>query len=59
MDLSNVRLEVMNTVEKKVDGFIDKYLIPVEEIWQPTDLLPDLQQENYVEQIEQIREEAK
>ncbi len=59
MALSNVRLEVMNTVEKKVDGFIDKYLIPVEEIWQPTDLLPDLQQENYAEQIEQIREEAK
>ncbi len=59
MALSNARLEVMNTIEKKVDGFIDEYLIPVEEIWQPTDLLPNLQQENYVDQIEQIREEAK
>jgi len=49
----------MNTVEKEVDGFIEKYLIPVEDIWQPTDLLPNLQQENYVEEITQIREEAK
>lgn len=59
MALDNIRLEVMNTVEKEVDGFIKKYLIPVEDIWQPTDLLPNLQQENYVEEITQIREEAK
>ncbi|WP_081208341.1 acyl-ACP desaturase [Salegentibacter sediminis] len=59
MALSNVRLEVMQTIEKKVDGFIDQYLIPVEDIWQPTDLLPDLQKENYAEDIDQIREEAK
>jgi len=49
----------MNTVEKEVDGFIEKYLIPAEEIWQPTDLLPNLQQENYLEEITQLREEAK
>lgn len=59
MALDNIRLEVMNTVEKEVDGFIEKYLIPVEDIWQPTDLLPNLQQENYAEEITQIREEAK
>ncbi|MGY5849266.1 acyl-ACP desaturase [Salegentibacter sp. F14] len=59
MALSNVRLEVMQTIEKKVDGFIDQYLIPVEDIWQPTDLLPNLQKENYAEDIDQIREEAK
>lgn len=59
MALDNIRLEVMNTVEKQVDGFIEKYLIPVEEIWQPTDLLPNLQGENYMDEITQIREEAK
>lgn len=59
MALENIRLEVMKTVEKQVDGFIEKYLIPVEEIWQPTDLLPNLQKENYAEDIDQIREEAK
>jgi acyl-[acyl-carrier-protein] desaturase len=59
MALDNIRLEVMNTVEKQVDGFIEQYLIPVEEIWQPTDLLPNLQGENYMDEISQIREEAK
>lgn len=57
--LKNKRLEVMQTVEKEVDNFIDKYLIPVEEIWQPTDLLPDFQKENYMEEVHQIREESK
>ena len=59
MALDNIRLEVMNTVEKEVDGFIEKYLIPVEEIWQPTDLLPNLQGEDYMNELTQIREEAK
>jgi len=59
MALDNIRLEVMNTVEKQVDGFIKEYLIPVEDIWQPTDLLPNLQGENYMDEITQIREEAK
>ena len=59
MALKNIRLEVMKTVEKKVEGFMDKYLIPVEEIWQPSDLLPNLQQENYMDEMVQIREEAK
>lgn len=57
--LKNIRLEVMQTVEKEVDNYIDKYLIPVEQIWQPTDLLPDFQSENYIEEVRQIREEAK
>lgn len=59
MKLKNIRLEVMQTVEKEVDSYIDKYLIPVEEIWQPTDLLPNFQSENYIEEIQQIREESK
>ncbi len=58
MALSNMRLEVMKTVEKSIDSYVEKYLIPVEEIWQPTDLLPNLQKENYMEEIRQIREEA-
>ncbi|CAN5413077.1 acyl-ACP desaturase [soil metagenome] len=58
MALSNMRLEVMKTVEKSIDNYVEKYLIPVEEIWQPTDLLPNLQKENYMDEIIQIREEA-
>ena len=54
-----MRLEVMQTVEKSIDSFVDKYLIPIEDVWQPTDLLPNLQQENYNDGIIQLREEAK
>ena len=41
MSLKNVRLEVMNFLEKDVDTLIQKYLIPIEDIWQPTDFLPN------------------
>ncbi|MCB0466125.1 MAG: acyl-ACP desaturase, partial [Aequorivita sp.] len=59
MALKNIRLEVMQTVEQKIDSYIDQYLIPVDEIWQPTDLLPNFQKENYMDEVTQIREEAK
>lgn len=59
MALDNIRLEVMQTVEKSIDKFVEKYLIPVEEIWQPTDLLPNFQNEDFMEEVNQIREEAK
>lgn len=59
MSLTNIRLEVMQTVEKSIDSFVDKYLIPVEDIWQPTDLLPNSQQEGFMDEVTQIREEAK
>lgn len=49
----------MQTVEKSIDTFVDKYLIPVEDIWQPTDLLPNSQEEGFMEHVMQIREEAK
>lgn len=59
MVLKNVRLEVMQTVEKEIDRYVEQYLIPVEDIWQPTDLLPNFQSENYIEEVAQLREEAK
>ena len=59
MALKNIRLEVMQTVEKEIDRYVDQYLIPVDEIWQPTDLLPNFQGENYMEEVTQLREEAK
>lgn len=59
MALENIRLEVMKTVEKSIDEFVDKYLIPVEKIWQPTDLLPNSQQDGFFDEVTQIREEAK
>lgn len=59
MSAHNIRLEVMKAIEGKVEGFIDSYLVPIEKIWQPTDFLPDSQSDNFFNEVEQIREEAK
>ena len=54
-----MRLEVMQFLEKNIDTFVDQYLIPVEKIWQPTDLLPDSQNETFFEDVKELREIAK
>ncbi len=59
MATKNIRLEVMQQLEDKVDGFIDQFLIPVEKIWQPTDFLPDSQSDDFYDEITEIRELAK
>jgi acyl-[acyl-carrier-protein] desaturase len=59
MSAHNVRLEVMKLLEKDIDAFVDEYLIPVEEIWQPTDMLPNSQNENFFEEVKELREIAK
>ena len=59
MSAFHVRLEVMKTIESQVGGFIDKFLIPIEKIWQPTDFLPESDSENFIEEVKEIREMAK
>jgi len=59
MSLQNIRLEVMKTLEKSIDTFVDKFLIAPEKIWQPTDFLPDSQSKNFIEEVEEIRELSK
>lgn len=55
----NVRLEVMEFIDKDVDAYVEKFLIEPEKIWQPTDFLPDSQSENFYEEIRELRELAK
>lgn len=59
MSTHNIRLEVMKLLEKDIDTFVDDYLIPVEKIWQPTDLLPDSQNEQFYDEVKELREIAK
>ena len=59
MSILNIRLDVMKAVEKQVDGFMEKYLIPIDKIWQPSDFLPDSQSEEFMDEIKEIQEEAK
>jgi acyl-[acyl-carrier-protein] desaturase len=59
MSIQNIRLEVMQFLEKNIDSFVENYLIPVEKIWQPTDLLPDSQSEGFFDEVKELREIAK
>jgi acyl-[acyl-carrier-protein] desaturase len=59
MSIQNIRLEVMQLLEKKIDSFMEEFLIPVEKIWQPTDLLPDSNQEKFLEEVKELREISK
>lgn len=59
MSLQNVRLEVMQFLEKNIDSFVENYLIPVEKIWQPSDLLPNSEKETFLQDVTELREIAK
>nr|WP_294933606.1 acyl-ACP desaturase [uncultured Flavobacterium sp.] len=59
MSIQNVRLEVMQFLEKNIDTFVENYLIPVEKIWQPSDLLPDSEKETFFDDVKELRELAK
>jgi acyl-[acyl-carrier-protein] desaturase len=59
MSIKNIRLEVMQFLENKVDDFVDQFLIPVEKIWQPTDFLPNSENESFFEEVKELREIAK
>ena len=59
MSLQNIRKEVMKTLEKNIDSFIDSFLIPAEKIWQPTDFLPNSQKDSFIEEIKEIQEISK
>ena len=59
MSIKNVRLEVMQFLEKKIDSFMQEFLIPVEKIWQPSDFLPSSENENFLEEVKELRAIAK
>jgi acyl-[acyl-carrier-protein] desaturase len=57
--LSNLRKEVMLTLGNKIEKFTEDYLIKPEEIWQPTDFLPNPQGDTFMEEVQEIRELSK
>ncbi|HMQ44010.1 MAG TPA: acyl-ACP desaturase, partial [Mariniflexile sp.] len=59
MSLKNVRLEVMQFLEKDVASLMEKYLIPIDKIWQPTDFLPNSEGDRFFEEVKEIRELSK
>lgn len=59
MKLINIRLEVMQTIEKSMDELLKKYLKPIETNWQPSELLPASDSLEFFEEIREIQELAK
>jgi len=59
MSIHNIRLEVMRTLEKSIDDFVQKFLVVPENIWQPSDLLPDPQSDKFLDQVKEIQELSK
>ena len=59
MSAKNIRLEVMRHLEKSIDALVEQYLIPVDKIWQPAELLPDSDNEEFFDKVKVLREEAK
>lgn len=59
MSVKNIRLEVMQFLENKVDEFVDQFLIPVEKIWQPSDFLPNSESDTFFDEVKELREIAK
>ena len=51
MSIYNVRKEVMLNLEKSMQSFMDRYLIPPEKIWQPTDFLPNSQKDSFISEV--------
>ena len=50
-----VRKEVMKTLDKEVLGYIETYLTPIEDIWQPTDFLPDTTSPDFKYDLDELQ----
>lgn len=50
-----VRTEVMSQLGKEVDFYMEKFLTPIEKIWQPSDFLPDPSAENFKYDLEELQ----
>jgi acyl-[acyl-carrier-protein] desaturase len=59
MKLENIRLEVMQTIEKSMGDLLTKYLKPIEENWQPSDFLPEAGTDTFFDEVEELQALAK
>ena len=52
------KVEVMNYLDKEIAGAIPQFLKPIDEIWQPADLLPHSENEEFIDQIKELQQKA-
>lgn len=51
--------EVMQFLDKEVDGWNDHYLKDIEKNWQPSDMLPDASSDTFIQDVVELREASK
>lgn len=59
MNISKAKDEVMQTLEKSMEEILVEYLKPIEENWQPSDFLPDVNDPTFIEQVREIQGQSK
>ena len=59
MNLTPTRLEVMDFLAQQMDTIIDTYLTTIDNNWQPSDLLPVSNNENFLQEIKELQLECK
>jgi acyl-[acyl-carrier-protein] desaturase len=52
------RVEVMDHLDRGMDTAMEQFLKPIEDIWQPTDLLPEAGTERFFEQVRLLQSKA-
>ena len=57
--LTQTRSEVLRSMEEFVADNLPTFLKPVEESWQPADLLPDSRPESFFTEVKELRERAR
>src|SRR5579875_3348411 len=53
------RREVMKHIEQYMLEKMHEFLKPIDDIWQPSDLLPDSSRESFFSEIKELQESAK
>ena len=59
LTLSPTRLEVMRHLESYVEKMTSKFLRPIENNWQPSDLLPDASKFDFFDKVKELQERAR
>ncbi len=59
MELPSTRIEVMKFIGQKIDSIFYEFLKPIEDLWQPSDFLPDSAGENFLTDIKLLQEAAR
>jgi acyl-[acyl-carrier-protein] desaturase len=59
MKLPASRIEAMKYIGQNMDDIIDKFLMPIDKIWQPSDFLPNSESENFLPDVKLLQEECR